>query len=104
MGAIGGVGAAYALGSSVACAISREALDDHFGTDGQDQKERVESVLRNRSRIELMARAKYLAWPVEEPGAVLIKTMDVPKLLKEVSAATPPKSSPRSTRKTRTKR
>ncbi len=96
--------AGTALGSSVACAISREALDDHFGTDGQDQKERVESVLRNRSRIELMARAKYLAWPVEEPGAVLIKTMDVPKLLKEVSAATPPKSSPRSTRKTRTKR
>jgi len=78
--------------------------DDHFGTDGQDQKERVESVLRNRSRIELMARAKYLSWLVEEPGAVLIKTTDVPKLFKDVSVATPPKPSPRSTGKARTKR
>ena len=93
-----------ALGSPVACAISREALDDHFGTDGRDQKGRVESVLRNRSRIELMARAKYLAWPVEEPGAVLIKTTDVPKLLKEMSAATSPKPVARPTGKTRPKR
>jgi len=52
-----------ALGSPVACAISREALDDHFGTDGQDQKGRVESVLKNRSSIEQMARTKYLSWP-----------------------------------------
>jgi hypothetical protein len=93
-----------ALGSSVSCAISREALDDHFGTDGQDQKGRVESVLRSRSKIELMARAKYLSWPIEEPGAVLIKTVDVPKLLKEISAATPSKPSPRSNGKARKKR
>ncbi|MBT1516219.1 DUF1488 family protein [Bradyrhizobium sp. SRL28] len=93
-----------ALGSSVACAISREALDNHFGTDGQDPKGRVEAVLRNRSRVELMARAKYLSWPVDEPGAVLIKTMDVPKLLNEISATTPPKPSSRPTGKARTKR
>lgn len=83
-----------ALGSPVVCAISREALDDHFGTDGQDQKGRVESVLRNRSRIEQVARTKYLSWPVEEPGAVLIKTMDVPHLLKETPAKRPPARSP----------
>lgn len=75
-----------ALGSSVFCMISGEALDDHFEITGSDRKKRVESVLRNRSRIELVARAKYLFWPIEEPGAVLIKTMDVPKLLKEVSS------------------
>jgi hypothetical protein len=78
-----------ALGGPVACAVSREALDDHFGADGLGQDGRVEQFLKNRSKIELMARTKYLSWPVEEPGAVLIKTMDVPKLLKEISAAAP---------------
>jgi hypothetical protein len=90
-----------ALGSPVVCAISREALDDHFGTDGQDQKGRVESVLRNRSSIEQMARTKYLSRPVEEPGAVLIKTMDVPQLKKETPAKKPPAQS---TGKVRSKR
>lgn len=93
-----------ALGRSVSCVISREALDDHFGTDGLDQKGRVESVLRNRSKIELMARAKYLLWPVEEVDTVLINAMDVSKLLKEVSTATSPTPSPRSVGKARTKR
>jgi hypothetical protein len=93
-----------ALGSPVSCAISREALDDHFGTDGQNQNGRVESVLKNRSKIELMARTKYLSWPVDELGVVLIKTMDVPKLLKEIPAARPPMPSSRSTGKGRTKR
>jgi hypothetical protein len=79
--------AGEALGSSVACAVSRETLDDHFGADGLGQDGRLEQFLKNRSKIELMARTKYLSWPVEEPGAVLIKTMDVPGLLKEISAA-----------------
>jgi hypothetical protein len=76
-----------ALDSSVSCEISREALDDHFGTDRLDQKGRVEAFLKNRSKIELMARTKYLSWPIEEPGTVLIKTMDVPILLQEIIAA-----------------
>jgi hypothetical protein len=96
--------AGNALGSPVACAVSRETLDDHFGADGLDQNGRVESFLKNRSRIELMARAKYLSWPVEEPGAVLIKTRDVQELLKQISAATSPTRSPRSTDRSRTKR
>jgi hypothetical protein len=82
-----------ALASPVTCAVSREALDDHFGADGLGQDGRVEQFLKNRSKIELMARAKYLSWPVEEPGAVLIKTMDVPKLLKQISGAAPVASS-----------
>jgi hypothetical protein len=90
-----------ALGSPVICAISREALDDHFGADGQDQKGRVESVLRNRSRIEQMARTKYLSWPADEPGVVLIKTMDVMQLLKEAPRKKP---SCRPTRRARAKR
>lgn len=75
-----------ALASPVACAISREALDDHFGADGLGQKGRVESFNRNRSRVELMAQIKYLSWSVDGPNSVLIKTTDVPALLKEASA------------------
>lgn len=70
-----------ALGSAVKCEISREALDDHFGTDGMDQAGRVEAVRKNRSKIEQIVRIKYLFWPVEEPATVLIRTMEVPKLL-----------------------
>jgi hypothetical protein len=69
-----------ALGQSVACAISREALDDHFGTDGLDNDGRVQAFLKNRSKIEKMARSKYLNRPIEEPDAVLIKTTDVEAL------------------------
>lgn len=70
-------------GNVVHCAISREALDDHFGTDNLGVEGRLEAFLRNRSSIETMARTKYLSWPVEEPDAVLIRTNDVPKLRKQ---------------------
>ena len=72
------VGAAF--GSPVQCAISREALDDHFGTDGLDNAGRVEAVQRNRSKFESLVRRKYLSWPVEEPEYVLVKTMEVERL------------------------
>jgi hypothetical protein len=77
-----------ALGTSVSCEISREALDDNFGTDGtsgRTNEERLETFRKNRSAIERLARHKYLLWPVEEIEAVLIKTEDVPKLLKETA-------------------
>jgi hypothetical protein len=77
--------AGTALGSPVACAVSREALGDHFGADGLGQKGRVEIFNKNRSKIELMARRKYLSRPVVEPDSVLIKTADVRELLKEIS-------------------
>ncbi len=79
-----------ALGTKVSCAISREALDDHFGsagTSGRTPEERLETFRKNRSPIERMAREKYLYLPVEDIEAVLIKTMDVPKLLKGVAKA-----------------
>jgi len=51
-----------------------------FPTDPRGQAGRLEKFLENRSAIETMAREKYLFWPIEEPGAVLIKTTDVQKL------------------------
>jgi len=64
----------------VRCAISREALDDHFGADGLEQKGRLEQFRKNRDIIEKMIKAKYLEWPIEEAGFMLLKTSDVDKL------------------------
>jgi len=58
----------------VRCAISREALNDHFGRDGKDKL----AVFRgNRPAIEEEARRKYLAGRIEPDGAVLIRTGDL---------------------------
>jgi hypothetical protein len=75
-----------AAGEPVKCAISREALEDHFGADGLDIDGRLEVFRRNRSTIEHLAREKYLAWPVEEPNSVLIRTLEVPELLRALPA------------------
>lgn len=72
----------HAIGKPVRCAISREALDDHFGTDDLSPKHRLERFREHRSEIERMLKTKYLTWPVEEAGAVLLKTDDVTKLRK----------------------
>jgi hypothetical protein len=69
------------LGGPVECAVSRETLDDYFGADGLAQEGRVECFLKNRSKIERMARTKYLSWPIEEPNVVPIKSADAKKLV-----------------------
>lgn len=74
-------------GAAVRCAISREALEDHFGADGVDQEGRLRKFRDHRSEIEHMLQSKYLSWPVEEIGAVLIKTNDVPRLKKKPKKA-----------------
>ena len=76
-----------ALGKPVNCAISREALDDHFGNDGVEQDGRIQKFLDNRSTIEQMARTKFLSWPIEDVDIVLIKTTDVARLLREAPSA-----------------
>lgn len=58
----------------VACAISREALDDHFGGDHRDK---LEVFRANRKTIEEETRRKYLAGNVEPDGSLLIRTMDL---------------------------
>lgn len=72
--------AGESLGGSVECAVSREALEDHFGSTDLNNSARVATFLRNRSRIEPLLRMKYLTWPVEEPGAVILKASDVEEL------------------------
>jgi len=59
---------------TVSCAISWEALGDHF--DG-DNKDPVKVFRKHRERIEHEARRKYLAGQLESDGSVLIKTEDL---------------------------
>lgn len=83
-----------ANGEDVQCEISREALEDHFGADGLTQEGRVERFLQNRSTIEAMARTKYLMRSVEQPGIVLLDSVDV-----AASREARPSSARRNTRK-----
>jgi len=69
-----------ALGCPVQCAVSREALEDHFGASGLDKEGRLASFHLNRSKIAGMMKTKYLSRPVEGPEAVLLTTMDVEEL------------------------
>jgi hypothetical protein len=59
----------------VRCAISREALDDHF--PGNDNKDKREVFRANRRAIEHEARRKYLAGETEPDGSVLIRISDI---------------------------
>jgi hypothetical protein len=69
------------LGSQrIMTAISREALDNHFGTDRMDAKGRVSVVRQRRAEIERLAATKYADWPIEDLEMTLIKTNDVPRL------------------------
>jgi fido (protein-threonine AMPylation protein) len=58
----------------VRCAISREALDDHFKGDHRDK---LEVFNENRQVIEQDAREKYLAGYTEADGSILIRTGDL---------------------------
>ena len=59
---------------TVLCAISHEALADHF--DGEIRNP-VKVFQANRAYIEYEAQRKYLAGRLEPDGSVLIKTEDL---------------------------
>jgi hypothetical protein len=77
-----------ANGDLVECAISREALEDHFGADELDAEGRLEVFRRNRSLIERLAREKFLTWPIDKPNSVLIGTIELPDLMRALPVAT----------------
>ncbi len=60
----------------VRCAISREALDDHFHGDGKDK---LEVFRANRQAIEQEVRRKYIAGDTEVDGSILIRSDDLPE-------------------------
>jgi hypothetical protein len=59
----------------VRCAITREALDDHFLGDGKDK---LELFRANRQPIEQEVRRKYIAGDTEVDGSILIHSDDLP--------------------------
>src|SRR6266480_1162279 len=69
-----------ALGHLVNCAVSREAMADHFDATNTDKGRRVQAFLKNRAAVENLVRTRDLSWPVEETEAVLRGTLDVEKL------------------------
>ncbi|MGH6974151.1 MAG: GSU2403 family nucleotidyltransferase fold protein [Stellaceae bacterium] len=71
---------AKAGGERVLCAISREALEGHFGADNLTKDQRLDVFRRCRREIQEMARLTYLNRPVPADGAILITTADVPSL------------------------
>jgi len=68
------------LGSPVECAVTREALDDHFGASNADRKGRLEAFQKHRSKIEGLLRSKYLHRPIEDLEGVLLRTSEVEEL------------------------
>ena len=65
----------------VRCGVQREAIEDDFEEEeGLDDIQCVARVRKLRADFEQMARLKYLEWPVEEPGSVLIKAEDLEAL------------------------
>ncbi len=60
----------------VRCAISREALDDHFHGDGKDK---LEVFRTNRQAIEEEVRRKYISGDTEVDGSILIRSDDLPE-------------------------
>jgi len=60
----------------VRCAITNEALDDHFQGDGQDK---LEVFRANRQAIEQEVRRQYNAGDTEVDGSILIHSGDLPE-------------------------
>jgi fido (protein-threonine AMPylation protein) len=60
----------------VRCAISGEALEDHFQGDSKDK---LEVFRANRQVIEQEVRRKYIAGDTEVDGSILIRSDDLPE-------------------------
>src|SRR5215469_9815109 len=70
----------------VRCAISGEALDDHFHGGGKDK---LKVFRANRQPIEQEVRRKYLAGDTELDGSILIQSDDLPDAEQSEDASPP---------------
>ena len=61
-------------GQRIHCAISDEAINDHFRGD---RRNKLEVFRENRRAIEEIVRRRYLSGNVESDGSVLIRTADI---------------------------
>lgn len=63
----------------VSCAISAEALEDHFGAKGNSRKDLLEAFRRHRDNIQKLAQTKYLRARVEL-GEVILRSTEIDQL------------------------
>lgn len=61
----------------ITCAVSGEALEDHFRGRGTSERARLAAFRANRPEIEDAARRKHTARQRETDGTVLVKTTDL---------------------------
>lgn len=66
-----------ASGRDVYCAISREAIEDHFKPQGGGSSARLAAFKRHRRTIEELAEQKFRARQFEPDGTILIRTLDI---------------------------
>ena len=67
---------AHSNSTRVVCAVSIEALQDHFGVQGFDGDEAVPAAIANKSTIESVAQQLYGSRPLDPDGLLIIKTAD----------------------------
>ena len=60
----------------IICAVSGEALEDHFGARGTSQRARLAAFRANRGEIEATARHKLESGRREPGGSVIIRSGD----------------------------
>lgn len=65
------------LEGEITCAVSGEALEDHFGARGSSARARLTAFRVNRPVIEDVARRKLTAHQHETDGSILVKTTDI---------------------------
>lgn len=58
----------------VRCAISQEALEDHYKGGHRDP---LKTYLANRAAIQQEARRKYLAEQIDSDGSIVIRSEDL---------------------------
>ncbi|HUD52760.1 GSU2403 family nucleotidyltransferase fold protein [Parvibaculum sp.] len=63
-------------GKRISCAVSREAIDDHFAERGHTRKY-LECFMKHREEIEGLLRRKFLNLPVEASDLLLLKSRDI---------------------------
>ncbi len=65
-----------AVTERILCAVSREAIDDHF-SEQDHTREYLKCFMKHRGEIEGLLRRKFLNFPVETSDLLLLRSQDI---------------------------
>jgi len=68
--------AARTRDGEIHCAISGEALEDHYGVKGVSQRARLAAFRAHRPEIEDVVRQKFITRHLERDGSILIRAIE----------------------------